>query len=83
MLPKDKERYAGNLKPEFLKPRLAKENSFTFTFSMCDPRGELRMKNVTVSVTDRRLNRICLSRTDITDSVARAAGTAAGSRRNL
>lgn len=74
VLPKDKERYAGNLKPEFLKPRLAKENSFTFTFSMCDPRGELRMKNVTVSVTDRRLNRICLSRTDITDSVREQQG---------
>ena len=74
VLPKDKERYERSLKPEYLKSRLQNEDSFTFTFSMRDPSGELRMKNATVSVTDRRLKRICLSRTDITESVREQQG---------
>ncbi len=73
-VPKDKERYERSLKPEYLKSRLQNEDSFTFTFSMRDPSGELRMKNATVSVTDRRLKRICLSRTDITESVREQQG---------
>ena len=36
---------------------------------MTDDAGDVRTKNVTVSPIDLRLGRICLSRTDITDSI--------------
>lgn len=54
---------------EYMKEHLKKQNSYSFHYSMTDEKGEVLTKNMTVSAVDLRLGRVCLARTDITDSV--------------
>lgn len=69
ILPKDRENTAKMLDPAYLLDRLQREGSYSFPYSILDEGGEIRAKNMTVSATELRLGRICLARTDITDSV--------------
>lgn len=69
MVPRDREQYRDNLDSKRMLERLKQGRVYTFAFSMTDDAGDVRTKNVTVSPIDLRLGRICLSRTDITDSI--------------
>lgn len=66
--PKDRRQYAEALEPGEIRRRL-KNGPYTISYSVKDESGELRVKNMTVSAIDMRLERVCLVRTDITDSV--------------
>ena len=68
-VPRDREQYRDNLDSKRMLERLKQGRVYTFAFSMTDDAGDVRTKNVTVSPIDLRLGRICLSRTDITDSI--------------
>ena len=69
VVPKDIETYQAALEPERMLARLQEEGAYSFTFSMIDESGHIQTKKMTVSAIDLRLKRVCLSRTDITDSV--------------
>lgn len=47
--------------------RLKDKDSYSFAYSVYDKNGEIRTKNMTVFVTDRRLERVCFIRSDVTD----------------
>lgn len=74
VVPKDKARYVKALTPGEMLRRLKTEGAYTFAYSLVDAEGDIRTKNVTVSATDLRLGRVCLVRTDITDSVREQQG---------
>ncbi len=74
VVPKDRERYRDGLDLKRIPERLEKEGSYTLAFSVVDDRGDVLTKNMTVSAADLRLGRICLSRTDITDSIQEQQG---------
>lgn len=74
VLPKDREIYRTSLDPQRMLQRLKTEDAYTFTFSITNEHGEIRTKNMTVSAVDLRLGRVCLSRTDITNSVREQQG---------
>lgn len=73
IVPKDREQYRKCLEPECIMERL-KKGTYTFAFSIIDDGGDIRTKNMTVSAIDLRLGRVCLARTDITDSVREQQG---------
>lgn len=74
VVPKDRDRYKAMMDPEGLPERLQKAGSYTFAYSITDDRGDVRTKNVTVSLVESRLGRVCLARADITDSVREQQG---------
>lgn len=74
VVPKDRDQYARLLDPEGIRMRLAENGSYTFAYSTMDDKGDIRTKNMTVSEVDLRLGRVCLVRTDITDSVREQQG---------
>lgn len=74
VVPKDREQYARLLDPEVIRQRLTEDGSYTFAYSTMDDKGDIRTKNMTVSAVDLRLGRVCLVRTDITDSVREQQG---------
>lgn len=74
VVPKDREQYARLLDPEEIRRRLTEKGSYTFAYSTVDDKGDIRTKNMTVSAVDLRLGRVCLVRTDITDSVREQQG---------
>lgn len=69
VVPRDREQYQDYLDTERMLALLQNGQAYTFAFSMVDDAGDVRAKNVTVSPIDLRLGRVCLSRTDITDSI--------------
>lgn len=69
IVPKDRENTARFLEGDYILERLAKEGSYSFHYSAIDESGEVLMKNLTIFAIDLRIGRICLARTDITDSV--------------
>lgn len=69
VLPQDVERYRQGLDPAAVVERLGREGAYTLSFSVLDDSGEPRVKSMTISAVDLRLGRVCLSRSDITDSV--------------
>lgn len=69
VVPRDREQYRDSLNPQRMLERLKMGRSYTFAFSMLGDAGAVRTKNVTVSLIDLRLERVCLSRTDITNSI--------------
>lgn len=73
IVPRDKDLYRDSLDPEYMRESL-KNGSYTFTYSIAEEKGDIRTKKMTVSNTDERLDRICLSSTDITDSVREQQG---------
>lgn len=69
VVPRDREQYRQCLDPKNIAERLEKEGTYSFAAAILDENGEIRTKNMTVSAIDLRLGRVCLSRTDITDSI--------------
>lgn len=74
VVPKDRKQYAQGLDPKTMRRRLEQEGCYTFSFSIQDENGDIRTKNMTVSAVDLRLDRVCLVRTDITDSLREQQG---------
>ena len=74
IVPKDKQAYASALAPQEILRRLHEEGAYTFSFSILDEHGDIRTKNMTVSAVDLRLGRVCLVRTDITESMREQQG---------
>ena len=74
VLPREREHVAHMLNTEYIQNRLKKETSYTFSYSIVGPDGDIRAKNLTVTAIDLRLGRVCLTRTDITDSVREQQG---------
>lgn len=74
VVPRDREAYLNALDPAQIPARLEKQGSYTFAFSVTDDDGDIRMMNMTVSAIDLRIGRICLLRTDITDSIREQQG---------
>lgn len=74
ILPKYRDYYVECLMPEEIRRRLKDKDSYAFTFSIMDDGGEIRTKRMTVSAIDLRLGRVCLARTDITDSIREQQG---------
>ena len=74
VVPRDREAYAAALDPAGIRRRLTREGPYTFSYSLTDGRGDIRTKNTTVSAVDLRLGRVCLVRSDITDSVREQQG---------
>ena len=69
IVPKDREQFFNSLDPGEIRRRLEKDGPYTFSYSIMDEKRDIRTKNMTVSEIDLRLGRVCLVRTDITDSV--------------
>ena len=74
VVPRDREQYKNGLEPEKMMSRLQKDGPYTFAFCISDDKGDIRTKNMTVSAVDLRLGRVCLSRSDITDSIREQQG---------
>lgn len=74
IVPKDKERYKSNLEIDYIRETLQKDGAYTFAYTLIDNNGEIRTKNTTISMVDMKLGRICLSRSDITESVREQQG---------
>lgn len=74
IVPKDKEQYAKSLEAEEICRRLRQKGPYTFSYSVTDENGDIRTKNMTVSAIDLRIGRVCLVRTDITESVREQQG---------
>lgn len=74
IVPKDREQFFNSLDPGEIRRRLEKDGPYTFSYSIMDEKRDIRTKNMTVSEIDLRLGRVCLVRTDITDSVREQQG---------
>ncbi len=69
VLPKDRVRVTRMLDTSYMLKRLEKEKAYSFPYSIMNDKGEVLAKNMTVSASDLRLGRVCLARTDVTESV--------------
>lgn len=74
VISKDKKRAEQMLSEEYMLARLEKEGTYSFPYSIVSEKGDILTKNMTVSAVDLRLGRICLMRSDITDSVREQQG---------
>lgn len=75
VVPRDKEYVAERMDPEYMRKHLKKDgDTYSFSYSIMDDRGEILAKKLTVLATDLRLSRFCLARADITDSVREQQG---------
>lgn len=74
VIPRDRNRYKSKLDPAYIERRLREEGSYSFSFSVSDVNGKISTKSLNVSAVDLRLGRVCISRTDITDSVREQQG---------
>lgn len=55
--------------PEYILERLGREDSYWFHYSMFGEQQEILTKNMSISSIDLRLGRVCMARSDITDSL--------------
>lgn len=69
VVPKDRENYKKYLGAAYMAEQLAKSGTYTFDYSVADKDGNIRVKRMTVFSIDLRLGRVCLARTDVTESV--------------
>lgn len=69
IVPKDRENYGRLLDRTYMARRLAESGAYTFDYSVADGDGSIRVKRMTVFSVDPRLGRVCLARTDVTESV--------------
>ena len=74
VVPRDKEHAARMMEPGYILEQLKKEDSYSFHYSIIGEQGDILTKNLTISSIDLRLGRICMARTDITDSVREQQG---------
>ncbi len=68
---RNQKEFLAKLDFAYMQKRLAKEGSYTFVLEMKNSRGELRVKRFQVFQVSRELNRVCLTRTDVTNVVLR------------
>ena len=69
VVPRDREQYRKGLEPKHMLERLKQSGTYTFPFFIFADDGDIQTKNMIVSAIDLRLGRICLARTDITESI--------------
>ena len=69
VVPKDRGNYKKYLGAAYMAEQLAKSGTYTFDYSVADKDGNIRVKRMTVFSIDLRLGRVCLARTDVTESV--------------
>lgn len=74
VLPREREHVAKMMDTDYMLERLKKCGSYTISYSIADADGGIRAKNLVVTAIDLRLGRVCLARTDITDSVREQRG---------
>lgn len=74
VLPREREHVAKMLDTGYMLERLQKEGSYTVSYSIAGPAGAIRAKKLVITAIDLRLGRVCLARTDITDSVREQRG---------
>lgn len=74
VVPKDRQKYTDGLDPDKMRRRLEEEGAYTFSFSVVSDNGDIHTMNMNVSAVDLRLGRICLARTDITESMREQQG---------
>lgn len=74
IVPRDRAQYERGMRVESMICRLEEEGSYTFAFSILEESGDMRTITMTVSAIDLRLGRVCLSRTDITESIREQQG---------
>lgn len=74
VVPRDRERVARMMDPAYMRTRLEREGSYSLSFSVAEEGGNISAKKLTVSAIDLRIGRICLARSDITDSVREQQG---------
>lgn len=74
VVPRDREQIARLLDPGYMAERLKKDSSYSFPYSIAGKAGDILTKNLTISATDLRLGRVCLARSDITESVREQQG---------
>lgn len=70
VLPEDQELWLRMLEPDYIWKMLKDQESYSFTYSVRkNPYFPAKVKRATITAIDMRLGRVCLARTDITDSV--------------
>ena len=69
VVPKDKAACTKKLDIGYVRQTLEANNSYSFHYSVYDSEGKTYDKNMAVFYIDKRLNKVCLTRTDITESV--------------
>ena len=74
IVPRDREQYATGLDPKTMLWRLTNQGPYTISYSMTAENGDIRTKNMTVSAVDLRIGRVCLARSDITESLREQQG---------
>ncbi len=67
---REREYIADMLNPSSMLQKLKEKNSYSFSYSIYNKKGELRTKNMIVTAIDIRLGRVCFIRSDVTDVVA-------------
>lgn len=72
--PKDRDRFQKMLDPAYIMERMQTEKSYSFSCSWQNEKGEIFSKRLTVSAIDLRLGAVCVTRTDITESVREQQG---------
>lgn len=74
VLPREREYVVSRLNPQYILERLRKEGSYSISYSMTSERGHINTKSLKIFAVDLRLGRVCLLRTDITESVQEQQG---------
>lgn len=70
VVPEDRQLWLGMLQPDYIKEQLKDKDSYSFSYSVYKNKNyPPKVKKVTVTAIDMRLGRVCMARTDITDSV--------------
>lgn len=74
VLPREREHVSRMMDADYMLSRLEKDGNYAFSYSVVGPGGDIRAKKLTVTAIDLRIGRICLARTDVTDSVREQRG---------
>lgn len=74
VLPGEREEVVRRLDPQYILHRLEKEGSYSMSYSLMAEHGNINTKSLKVFAVDLRLGRVCLARTDITESVREQQG---------
>lgn len=74
VVPGDQDRVSRMMDPAYMRERLQQDGSYSLSYSVVGEKGNISTKKLTVSAIDLRLDRICLARADITDSVREQQG---------
>ncbi len=73
-VPGDRKRVSRMMDPAYMRERLQQDGSYSLSYSVVGEKEDISTKRLTVSAIDLRLDRVCLARADITDSVREQQG---------